>query len=60
MKVDVLDYAPRGVLSMECEDKRWRPVVFLLKSLNKTENNYKIHDKKMLVVIRCQSYKAWT
>ena len=41
-----------GVLSMECEDERWKPVVFLSKSLNKTERNYKIHDKKILVVIR--------
>ena len=28
------------------------PVVFLSKSLNKTERDYKIHDKKMLVVIK--------
>jgi len=27
-------------------------VVFLSKSLNETERNYKIHDKEMLVVIR--------
>jgi len=37
---------------MECEDGRWRPVAFLSKLLNETERNYKIHDKKMLVVIR--------
>jgi len=37
---------------MECEDGKWRPVVFLSKSLNKTERNYEIHDKKMLAVIR--------
>ena len=36
---------------MEYEDGRWWPVAFLSKSLNKTERNYKIHDKKMLVVI---------
>jgi len=41
-----------GVLSMECEDGKWSPVAFLLKSLNKTERNYKIHNKEMLVVIR--------
>ena len=28
------------------------PVMFLLKSLNKTEKNYEIHNKEMLVVIR--------
>ena len=37
---------------MECEDRLWRLVAFLSKSLNKTERNYKIHDKKMLVIIR--------
>ena len=40
------------VLSIEYEDGRWRPVAFLSKSLNITERNYKIHDKKMLAVIR--------
>jgi len=52
MKVDVSDYVIRGVLSMECEDRQWRPVAFLLKSLNKIEKNYKIHDKETLAVIR--------
>ena len=41
-----------GVLSMECEDRRQKPVAFISKSLNKTERNYKIHNKEMLVVIR--------
>ena len=52
MEVDMSDYATEGVLSMECEDGKWRPVTFLSKSLNKTERNYKIHDKEMLAVIR--------
>ena len=51
MEVDVLDYAIGGVLSMECEDGKWRPVVFLLKSLNETERNYEIYNKEMLAVI---------
>jgi len=52
MEVDTSDYAMGGVLSMKCENGKWRPVVFLSKSLNKTERNYKIHDKEMLAVIR--------
>jgi len=52
MEVDMLDYATGGVLSMECEDGKWRPVAFLSKSLNETEKNYEIHDKEMLAVIR--------
>ena len=52
MKVDALDYVTEGVLSMECKDRRWRPVAFFSKSLNKTKRNYKIHDKEMLAIIR--------
>ena len=52
MEVDALDYATGGVLSMEGEDGKWRPVAFLSKSLNETERNYEIHDKEMLVIIR--------
>jgi len=52
MEVDGLDYTIEGVLSMEYKDGRWRPMAFLLKSLNETERNYEIHDKEMLAVIR--------
>jgi len=34
IEVDVSDFATGGVLSMECEDERWRPVAYLSKSLN--------------------------
>ena len=52
VEVDVSDYATGGVLSTEGEDRKWRPVAFLSKSLNETERNYEIHDKEMLVIIR--------
>ena len=52
MEVDISDYAIGGVLSMECEDGQQRPVAFLSKSLNETERNYEIHNKKILAVIR--------
>ena len=52
MEVDMSDYATEGVLSMECENGRWRPVAFLSKSLNEMERNYEIHNKEMLVVVR--------
>jgi len=53
VKTDALDYAMGGVLSVKGEDERWRPVVFISKSLNDTERNYEIHNKKMLAMIRC-------
>ena len=52
IEVDTLDYTIGGVLLMEYEDRKWRPVAFLSKSLNKTERNYEIHNKKILVVVR--------
>jgi len=52
MEVDASDYVTGGVLSKKCEDRRWRPVAYLLKSLNEMERNYEIHNKEMLAVIR--------
>jgi len=52
IEVDASDYVMGGVLLMEGENGKWRPVRFLSKSLNETERNYKIHDKEMLVIIR--------
>ena len=52
MEVDASDFVTEGVLLMEYANGRWRVVAYLSKSLNKTEQNYKIHDKEILVVIR--------
>ena len=51
MEFDTLDYATGEVLLIKCENGQWRPVAYLSKSLNKTERNYKIYNKKMLAII---------
>ena len=53
IEANTSNYATEGVLSMKCSDNLWRPVAFISKSLSDIERNYKIHDKEMLVVIRC-------
>jgi len=53
VEVDASNYATGGVLSMKCSDEKWRPVAFISKFLSDTERNYEIHDKEMLVVVRC-------
>jgi len=53
VKADASNYATGGVLLMKCSDEKWRPVVFISKSLSDTERNYEIYDEKMLVVVRC-------
>jgi len=45
MEINTLDYVMGEVLSIECEDSRWRPVAFLSKLLNETERNYEIYSK---------------
>ena len=57
MEVDASNFAMGGVLSIKYEDNKWRPVAYISKSLNETERNYEIHDKKMLAVIHC--LEAW-
>jgi len=53
VEADALEYTTGGVLSMKCEDKKWRPVAFISKLLNKAEKNYEIHNREMLAIIRC-------
>ena len=54
IEIDTSNYAIEGVLSMECENKQWKLIAHLSKSLNKVERNYKIYNKEMLVVIKVQ------
>jgi len=72
VKADASNFATGGVLSIKCEDSKWRPVAYISKSLNETERNYEIHDKEMLAVIQClevwkhflegtrSKFKVWT
>ena len=57
VEADASEYAIGGVLSMRCEDNKWRPIGFISKSFNKTERNYEIHDWEMLAIVR--SLEEW-
>jgi len=57
VEANASSFAMGGVLLVKCKDGKWRPVVYISKSLNKTEQNYEIHNKEMLAVIRC--LEAW-
>ena len=52
IEADSSNYASGAVLSMLCEDEKWRPCAFLSKGFTETERNYDIHDKEMLAIIR--------
>ena len=53
VKADASNFVTGGVLSIKCEDNKWKPIAYISKSLNETKQNYEIHDKVILVVIRC-------
>ena len=53
VEADASNFATGGVLLVKCKDELWQPVAFISKVLNKTEHNYKIHNKEMLDIIRC-------
>ena len=53
IEADSSDFATSAVLSqLSAEDQKWHLVAFLSKSLSETEQNYEIHDKEMLAIIR--------
>ena len=53
IKADSSDFATGAVLSQQTlEDGKWHPVAFLSKSLSAVKQNYEIHDKEMLAIIR--------
>jgi len=53
VEADASDFATGGVLSMKCEDEKWRLVAYISKLLNEAKRNYEIHDKEILAIIRC-------
>lgn len=58
IEADSSDFATGAILSQESPtDRKWHPVAFYSKSLNAVEQNYKIHDKEMMVII--QSLEEW-
>jgi hypothetical protein len=51
--MDSSDFATKAVLSQQSsEDNKWHLIAFLSKFLSPVEQNYKIHDKEMLAIIR--------
>ena len=57
VEADASYYAMGAISSIKCDDEKWRPYTYYLKSLSDVERNYDIHDKEMLGIIRV--LKAW-
>ena len=51
VEADSSGYAT-GATLLQCQDKVWKPIAFLSKSLNNIERNYEIYDREMLAIMR--------
>ena len=50
VETNALEYTIGGVLSQEQEGK-WKPIVFLSRTMQLAERNYKIYNKELLAII---------
>ena len=50
VEIDALGYTIRGVLSQEQEGK-WKPIMFLSRTMQPAERNYEIYNKKFLAIV---------
>ena len=50
VETDASGHAIGGVLSQE-QDGKWKPIVFLSRTMQPTERNYEIYDKELLAIV---------
>ena len=52
LETDMSEFTVGGVISIKCDDGKFRPVTYMLHSMTPPEQNYPIHDKEMLAIIK--------
>ena len=57
LETDASEFAVGGVISVKCDDGEFRPVAYMLHSMTPSKQNYPIHDKEMLAIIKAT--EAW-
>ena len=50
IETDASEHAIGGVLSQE-QEKKWKPIAFLSRTMQLAERNYEIYNKKLLAII---------
>ena len=51
------EFAVRGVISIKCDDGEFKPIAYMSHSMTPPEQNYPIHNKEMLAIIKAT--EAW-
>ena len=57
METDSFNFAIAGTLSQQNDDGNWRSVAFMSRKMISAEQNYEIHDQKLLAIV--QAFKVW-
>ena len=57
VKTDASGYALTGILSQFVSERTWYPVIFWLKKMIPAEQQYKIHNQELLVIVMI--FKQW-
>jgi len=48
--MDILGYTI-GEILFQKQDGKWKPIAFLLRTMQPAERNYKIYDKELLAIV---------
>jgi len=56
VETDASGHAIGGVLSQE-QERKWKPIAFLSRTMQPAEQNYKIYDKELLVIV--EAFAKW-
>jgi len=48
--MDASGHTIKGVLSQE-QDGKWKPIAFLLRTMQPVEGNYEIYEKELLAIV---------
>jgi len=57
IETDASKYVCSGIISQQCQDRKWRPVAYRSNTMSDAECNYDIHDKELLAIV--QAFHEW-
>jgi len=71
VKMDASEHAIGGVLFQE-QERKWKPIAFLSRTMQPVQQNYEIYDKELLAIVEAlakwrqylldavETFKIWT
>jgi hypothetical protein len=57
LEIDASNREIEAIYSQKNDNERWKSVTFYFRKLSSVEQNYEIHDKKLLIIVK--NFKEW-